>query len=242
MALMCATVCGLTPAWGGEILWLGQFEAADSAIPPPWRTVQLDSQVAATQYQRRVWDGVAAVEAFANKSMTLLARPVTADLAKTPVLCWRWRIDSVLHNADMASKHGDDYAARVYVAFRLPPEALGWITRTRLALARKLYGDVLPDAAINYVWDNRYPIGTQRPNAFTDRSQMYVLQSGNDHAGKWMTERRDLAADFQQLFGHSQGQLISLALAVDTDNTGELAHAGFADIHLVNRDMPCRKH
>ena len=30
---------------------------------------------------------------------------------------------------------------------------------TRLALARNLYGDVLPDAAINYVWDNRYPVG-----------------------------------------------------------------------------------
>ena len=45
--------------------------------------------------------------------------------------------------------------------------------------------------------------------------------TGNGHAGKWISERRDPSADFQQLFGHGQAQLISLALAVDTDNTGE---------------------
>lgn len=241
-ALLSASACWLSPVWGGELLWLGQFDAADAAIPPPWRSVQLDQHVAATQYQRRVWDGVAAIEAHANKSMTLLARPVTVDLAKTPVLCWRWRVDAVLQSADMASKHGDDYAARVYVAFRLPPDELDWMTRTRLALARNLYGDALPDAAINYVWDNRYPVGTQRPNAYTDRTQMVVLQSGNSHAGRWIAERRDLAADFLHLFGSSQGQMISLALAVDTDNTGESAHAGFAEIHMVGRDMPCQKH
>jgi hypothetical protein len=51
-------------------------------------------------------------------------------------------------------------------------------------------------------------------------------------------------ADFKTAFdptdksaGHAQVTLI--ALAADTDNTGEKAHAGFADIHLVARDQEC---
>lgn len=59
----------------------------------------------------------------------------------------------------MARKDGDDYAARVYVAFDLPDDALSWQTQIQLGLARQLYGDQVPDATINYVWDNRYPVG-----------------------------------------------------------------------------------
>lgn len=34
-------------------------------------------------------------------------------------------------------------------------------TRTKLALARSIFGQSVPDAAISYVWDNRYPVGTR---------------------------------------------------------------------------------
>jgi hypothetical protein len=30
-----------------------------------------------------------------------------------------------------------------------------------------------------------------------------------------------------------------LAVTADTDNTGEQAHAGFADVHFVARAAPC---
>ena len=79
--------------------------------------------------------------------MALMARPLAVDLKQTPVLCWRWRVDDVLQKADMTKKSGDDYAARVYVALKLPPQALGLGLRAKLALARSIYGDHVPDAA-----------------------------------------------------------------------------------------------
>ena len=237
--LLVAGGLWLSSARANEVVWLGQFDGNGVDIPAPWRTLQLDPHVAATRYQSRLWDGVAAIDATAQHSMTLLARPLTVDLARTPVLCWRWRVDAVLQHADMATKQGDDYAARVYIAFKLPSAELDWATRAKLAMARMIYGEALPDAAINYVWDNRYPVGTQRANVYTERTQMLVLESGNGKAGGWVNERRDVLHDLQAAFNSTNAQLTLLALAVDTDNTGESAHAGFADFRMVGLDQAC---
>lgn len=221
-----------------EPQWMGRFPASGD-LPAPWQVEQLNKDIPPTRYQLREWDGVPAVEAHAVKSMALLARPVVVDLGKTPILCWRWRIESPLKNADMTTKAGDDYAARVYLSFEVPPDTLGLGTRMALGLARSLRGNVVPDAAINYLWDNRHPVGTWQPNAYTDRARMLVLRTGAADAGRWVTERRDVSADFQKAFGHAPAKLTGLALASDTDNTGEEARAGFADFRFVSKDDAC---
>jgi hypothetical protein len=238
--LALAACLVVTPVLGQDTTdYVGRFDAALSAPPVPWRVIRLDQRVPPTQYRVISWDGVAAVEAIADASMALLARPLDVDLARTPVLCWRWRVDAPLNTADMATKRGDDYAARVYVAFSLPAEAMSFATRAKLMLARGLYGDHVPDAALNYVWDNRYPVGTQRPNAYTDRTRMIVLRSGPLHAVAWVTERRDVLRDAMQAFGTDRVRPTLLAVAADTDNTGEHARSGFADLHFVPRDAEC---
>lgn len=219
---------------------VGYFDSLRSAPPGPWRVVKLSDKFPATGYQVIEWDGISAVEAVAEASMALLARPLEIDLEKTPVLCWRWRIDAPLVSADMTRKSGDDYAARVYVSFKLPSGELGFGTRIKLGIARSIFGEHVPDAAINYIWDNNNPVGTQRPNAYTDRTQMFVLQTGADNAGSWVIERRNVLTDYYQAFGEVDGlSAVQLAVASDTDNTGETARAGFADIHFVEADSQC---
>lgn len=215
------------------------LDATISAPPAPWRLVRFDEEIPATRYRVREWDGVTAIEAVADKSMALLARPVAVDLAATPVLCWRWRIDAPLTRADMAAKAGDDFAARVYLSFRLASSDMPLGTRMKLKLGRAIYGADTPDAALNYVWDNRYPVGTARWNAYTDRARMIVVQSGAQNAGQWVVAQRDVQADFIAAFKIKQPRLTSLAIASDTDNTLETAHAGFADFHFVPRGQAC---
>jgi hypothetical protein len=227
-------------ALAADAVDVGRFTPGQSTPPAPWQLLRFDPQVAPTHYRLREWDGVVALEARADASMALLARPLTVELSRTPILCWRWRVDAPLRNADMASKAGDDYAARLYLAFSLPSRELSLVVRAKLALARRLYGQQLPDAALNYVWDNRYPIGTRRPNAYTERAQMWVLRSGAAAAGGWVSERRDVLADAQQAFGTQQVQARLLAVGADTDNTGEQARAGFAELHFVPPNQPCR--
>ncbi len=222
-----------------ETLWVGRFVSGDASPPAPWQVERIDSRVPATHYAIREWEGIAAIEARAVKSMALLARPVTVDLSRTPILCWLWRVDAPVTGADMTKKSGDDYAARVYLTFELPPEALSFGTRAKLALARSIYGNQVPDAALNYVWDNTHPVGTLRDNAYTDRARLLVLRSGATQAGRWIRERRNVREDFIRAFGPLSGRPTALVVATDTDNTGETAHAGFAEFRFVDEAGEC---
>lgn len=219
---------------------LGRFQPGDAKPPAPWELLRFDTRIPASVYRVRVWDSVPAVEGVSSGGMALLARPVAVDLAKTPVLCWLWRVDAPLQHADMQHKAGDDYAARLYLAFRLPAGSLGFADRARLAVARRLFGDRVPEAAINYVWDNRYPVGTRQPNVYTRQNRMWVLRTGARDAGRWVAERRDVPMDILTEFNIQGAVPVMLAIGTDTDNTGERSRAGFADLHFVARQEHCR--
>ena len=240
------TFCSAIWFWGAiaanapaATTWVGQFPSTNGEPPPPWKIEQFDQRVAPTRYQVNSWDGVPAVESNANRSMSVLVRPVTVDLAVTPILCWRWRVDASIASADIRSKDGDDYAARIYLMFRVASDHLGFATRSKLALARAVRGDQVPDAAINYVWDNRSPVDTVIPNAYTDRAMMWVLRSGDTEAKRWVNERRDVRQDFKRSFGYLPSTLYAIGLATDTDNTGGAARAGFAELRFVSDNEPC---
>ncbi len=218
---------------GGPV-WVGKFSGS-GVFPAPWRIVQIDKKTKPTAYRMTVVAGVPAVEARANASMALFARPLSVDLSATPILCWRWLIDAPVARGDMTKKSGDDYAARLYVAFDMPDSAMSAGTKLKLGIARRLFGGQVPDAALNYVWDNRNPVGTRRKSAYTDRAEVIVAETGSGRAGTWVTERVDVAADFATAFGNRAGTPIQLAVASDTDNTKSVARSAFADLRVVDR-------
>ena len=217
--------------------WVGRFTAAGNP-PAPWRMVPYQGGKP-TSYRVASVEGRMAIEARADRSMSLMARPIAIDLGENPIACWRWYVDGPVQKADMTRKSGDDYAARIYIVFDMPDSALSGGTRFKLKMARAMFGKSLPDAAVIYVWDNRHPVGTARKSSYTDRSQLIVAETGAGRAGSWVTERADVAADFAKAFGNKPGKPIQLAVASDGDNTGSKGHAAFADIHFVSRNEPC---
>lgn len=222
--------------------FVSNFDPTNSSalsIPSLWQIIRLETHVPATQYRQTTWDGVNAIEANANASMALLGRLVDIDLHDTPVLCWLWRTEGVVKSANMTKRQGDDYAARVYLAFSLPKETLTLADKAALAIARGIFGSHVPDGAINYVWDNIHPIGTRMPNVYTSRAQMVVLRTGNGDSGKWVAERVNVLDDLQRSFGTAGGKLKLVAIASDSDNTKERVRAGFAEIAFVRADEDC---
>ncbi|HEX8639677.1 MAG TPA: DUF3047 domain-containing protein [Allosphingosinicella sp.] len=217
-------------------VWVGRF-TADGTAPAPWRVVRV-GKAAPTSYRVATVASVRAVEARADAAMALLARPLSVDLAATPILCWRWYVDAPVASADMRSRAGDDYAARVYVSFDIPDNAMSLGTRLRIAVGRRMFGAAVPDAALNYVWDNRQAVGSRRRSAYTDRVEMIVAETGATRARQWVSERADVGADFARAFGN-RGRVIQLAVASDTDNTRSRARAAFADLHFVARSERC---
>jgi hypothetical protein len=234
LAMLAVQQAMASPA-ADEAVWVGRFERELA----PWQEVRLSEKLRPNEFTLREWDGASAVEVRSSGSMSLLARPLEIDLRRTPVLCWRWRVDAPLKTADLAQRRGDDYAARLYVSLALPDADKSLGLRAQLSLARSIWGPSVPDAAVNYIWDNRHPVGTERPNAYTDRTTMIVLRSGAADAGGWVQERRNVGRDVARLHGPS-ARAVQLAVTADTDNTGETARAGFANLHWVPEQAPCR--
>ena len=100
---------------------------------------------------------------------------------------------------------------------------------------RALWGEQLPLAALCYVWDTRAPQDTIAPNAYTERVQMVVADSGAALVGRWVERVRDVAADHRRAFGAEAPPVNAVVVSVDTDNTGESAESYFGDIEFRAR-------
>jgi len=204
-----------------------------AALPVGWTLTTLAKIPRATRFDL-VKDGDATVlRATSEAAAASVTHRLRVDPARAPRLAWRWKISRVLEQADLASKAGDDYAARVYVFFDYDIERLPFLERAKIILARTLYDADLPAATLCYVWDNRYPVGTSTWSAYTDRVRMVVLESGGAKAGQWVAETRDVAADFRAAFGEPAPAINGIALAADTDNTGETAVSYFGDFAFL---------
>lgn len=211
---------------------VGAFSAlrAGAALPEHWRPLGVSSAKNATRYALVADDGVTVVRADAVASASALSRAIKINPAEFPLLRWRWKVNQVIKNGDIHSKQGDDYAARVYVMFDLPLEKLSFADRTKLRLARALHDPDLPSATLCYVWDNKAAAGTMVASSYTNLMRMIVVESGASRVNQWLTVERDIAADFKAAFGHDAPPIRAVAIATDTDNTGETAVAFYGDI------------
>jgi hypothetical protein len=221
----------------------GQVWSGELSSPPAFSGMQPGSDVEgwrvetlrgreATRFALVSEGGSTVLEARATASVAAMAYDLRLDPADSPRLSWRWKIGNLLSSSDLYSKKGDDYPSRVYVTFDVASDELTWAARIKLGLARLVYGAKLPTAALCYVWDRSAAAGTIHANAYTDRVQMIVLRSGADGLGDWQTETRDVAADYLAAFGKNPPAITGVAVAADTDDTGESAIAWFGDLHF----------
>ena len=206
-----------------------------------WQVLKPSPKAADTRYALAADAGQTVIRADADKSMSGLIHTIRVDTRRFPLLRWRWKVAAPVAEADMTQKRGDDYAARVYVMFDYPAARLPFSTRMKMQLAESIYGQKIPAAALNYVWDNRQPVGTIQANTYTDRARMVVLRSGAGQAGQWITETRDLRADFRAAFGEEAPDVVALAIATDTDNTGSRAVAWYGDFAFLADDKRATK-
>lgn len=153
-----------------------------------------------------------ALKIMSKKSASGMWRKWEIEPAKSGFISWRWKVEnSLTENSREREKKGDDYAARVFVVFE--PHFLSWKTRT-----------------ICYVWAGNEPGGSVYRSPYSGSVGTFVLRSGNDDAGQWVTEKRDFAADYREFFGEAPRKISAVALMVDTDNTGAQTTAWFDDL------------
>jgi hypothetical protein len=237
-------LAGLAPARAAAetVLEVGKFSMAapGSELPDNWKPLTFKKVPQSTAYSL-VRDGdTVVVQAVSRASASGLIREITIDPRDYPVVRWRWKIGNVLQKGDVSRKEGDDYPARLYVAFGYDSSKVGLLDKAKYEAARLLYGQYPPIGAINYIWASKEPKETVVPNAYTARTKMIVVESGAGALNTWVSEQRNILEDYRHAFGEEEPQSIPMisgvAIMTDTDNTGESATAYFGDILFVNPD------
>lgn len=217
---------------------LTPFAAAGDKPAAPWRVAGLpNTNKLLTRFDIAVLDGTPVLRIRTENSYANLVHDLpNLTVEPSTTLRWRWRLDQALMKADLTRKSGDDVAIRVCALFDMPLTQLGLVERSFLRLARSVSPQFLPAATLCYVWDNQLPVGTQLPNAFTNRVRYVVLNSGTAQLKQWVTHERNLAADFQKAFGHeTEGvpPLVAIMVGADSDNTNDASLAYASDLVLT---------
>jgi hypothetical protein len=224
-------LAGAAPAAG-----LVPLEAGSGPVPPaPWHVAGLPLQKKPfTRFSIEQVDGRRVLRVEADRSYGNLVHPLPGgDPGR--FLSWRWRVDVPNEHANLRTRAGDDSAAEVCVMFDLPLQAVPFVDRQMVRLARTQSAELLPAATVCYVWDTHLPIGTTLDNAFTRRIRLIVLRGADMAPMTWRIERRDVRADFLRLFGDEATEvpdIIGVGIGADADNTQSRSLSHIADLVL----------
>ena len=180
------------------------------------------------------------LKGVSRASASGLYKELSADLNTYPVLRWRWAVDGVIDGGDARKRSGDDYSARIYVAFALDEEEASLYERVKHRIIRSIYGKEPPWRAINYIWANRLEKGSHTPNPYTESTIMVAVESGGAFASdnpeegiRWINEERNILQDYMRLFKtERRPKLQGIALMTDSDNTGEKGVGRYDDLYL----------
>ncbi len=190
-----------------EATFIGKFSKGDLE---GWENKELEGM---TSYSLVTLNGKQAIQAESNGTASAFLKPMKIDLDKTPFLNWSWKIEQTLGIEDETVKPGDDFAARIYVIVKI-----GWAP----------WGV----NAINYVWSSSSAEGSDWPNPFSSKARMITVKTGDQHAGQWVREKRNVQKDFEKSFNRKIRYIDAIAIMTDTDNSQSRAVAYYGDIYF----------
>ena len=225
------------PVQAAEDASIAPFSAASIGEPPAvWKFATLPNKVA-TKFSIVDLGGTRVLKVESDESYGNLVHALHLQVGERSTLAWRWRVDKLVEDADIKTRGGDDSPAKLCVFFAFDAARLSLGERTKLAIAHSTTGQDVPTETLCYVWDNKQPIDTGLPNAFTKRIRFIVLESGSAKLAQWVPQRRNLVADYQRMFAdESEGkvpEVVGVAVSADADNTHGHGLAYFGDITLT---------
>ncbi|MFH1791204.1 MAG: DUF3047 domain-containing protein [Candidatus Omnitrophota bacterium] len=155
------------------------------------------------------------VKARSVDSASAMFYKIDLNIRKDPVISWKWKVREFPRKSlpeSIDGKREEDFAARVYVIF-----PASFFTNSK---------------AIEYIWAEELPAGTQGTSGYTNNLKVMVLRSGPDDS-EWRTEERDIRQDYIALYGAEPGLNVgAISFMTDADSTGTSASALYDDIKI----------
>lgn len=182
-------------------------------------------------------DGSIVIKAESQNSASGLIVPVDADPTEFRYIQWEWKIESVLEKGNLTKKSGDDYAARIYITFDYDPSDLNFGDKIRYRAIRMFSSFDVPLRSLNYLWANKAEEGSFTESPYTSWVQLVAVQSGNEHAGTWRIETRDILEDYRAAFGEEPPRITGISIMTDSDNTKSSAVGYYGKITLSSSEF-----
>ena len=136
------------------------------------------------------------------------------QIRATPVLEWTWKVAVLPIGGDLREAQTSDLPIQLYVVWPRFPT----LVRSRV---------------IGYVWDASAPAGLVTPSRKTARVTFIVLRSGSEDLGRWVQERRNVAEDYQRIFGEPPDDPRIVTISIDSNDTHSSAEAFVGPIRFV---------
>lgn len=201
-------------------------------LPPGWEELVLRRDLPRTRYQVAGLPGRRVLHASGHGASGLRHK-LHADPIASPWLEWSWRTREVPAGMNVERSETDDSPARLAVAFQGDERRLAFRDRALYELVELITGERLSYATLMYVWDAQLPVGTIANYARTSRIRYLVVESGPERTGRWLRYRRNLAADFRQVFGEDPGVVESVGVITDGDDLRVELDTLYGDIRLL---------
>lgn len=142
----------------------------------------------------------------------------TWNLETHPTLRWDWRVHTLPEGGNERESDTNDTGAAVYVTFSF-----------------NFWGS---PRSIKYVHSATLPVGTTLSYGTL---KILVVASGKSQLGQWLTQERDVAADYKRLFGKEPpDEALSVTLWSDSDTLGGETRADFDNLIVLPRKATLR--
>ncbi|MBN1354558.1 MAG: DUF3047 domain-containing protein [Candidatus Omnitrophica bacterium] len=154
------------------------------------------------------------VRAKSEKAASALYYKVKIDIARHPIIKWKWRVDEFPTRTQperIEDTKEEDFAARVYVIF---PAA--FFTKSRV---------------IEYIWAETLTKGTCGASGYSKNIKIMVLEKGAPT--DWRHEERNIYEDYVKLFDEEPAlEIGAIAFMTDADSTHSSADAVYDEIEI----------
>ena len=153
----------------------------------------------------------------ANKSTGLFVTlPPGVDLAKYPIMRWRWRIVRRLSLAE-GKADPDDQAAVVYFGD----------------------GNYVHQRSVGYRWEHNTPVGRSGKLNYVGGLMVvnwFCIRNREFPINEWVTEERDVVADYRRAYGEAPQNFCAISVGANSQYSESDTRVEIDFIELVARE------
>ncbi len=212
LVVLLVAAASAVSAQGSQVLvesW-SKTPVGQKGVPNGWRTQSWGSPKYEFEVVSESATGV--LHLVSNGDSSTINKAIKIDCKDHPVLQWRWKVAELPRGGDARNKATDDQALQIYVTFPRFPNAV----RSRV---------------IGYIWDTTAPAGTIVKSQKTGLVTYVVMRSGSAEIGRWVTETRNVCADYKKIYGEEPDEKIeALSIGIDSDDTHSRAEGYVGEI------------